>query len=400
MCRDERKILALTLTDGGQAVVLLTLLPFILLRVVSIEPAEGIAGVGPLSAGFLLGIVGTIAIGRMADKWSPYTVLQILQFFQVLLSIGLVLCFLRNLEVVSTFLVALCIGLLRSSGPAKDKIRSIHIPRGRRTSFNALVRRWFLVVNQALIVALTVVISFLPPFLWPILLLVSTLLVCCSALLTRSLSARGGVRSSDQENVYTHLSGTQARELSLLFLVIIILSLGVAIPTIGLTAWISLHRIPPWVLSVFGLYIVVYDFWFIKLLGAKLSNQPQLWGIAIKLGAGSLILGVVASWAIGPLEAGWLASILLIVLGPAVATSSSIATMFAMEVQHGFATDSLRGRISSYTRISSAVGTAVASIVAPAIFLNEVGIIAGVLLSVACVLIISGPAVRRLLPQS
>ena len=52
MLKDERRVFALTLTDGAQAVVLLTLLPFILLRHVATTPSMGTTGLGALSAGF------------------------------------------------------------------------------------------------------------------------------------------------------------------------------------------------------------------------------------------------------------------------------------------------------------------------------------------------------------
>ena len=396
MLKDERRVFALTLTDGAQAVVLLTLLPFILLRHVATTPSMGTTGLGALSAGFFLGIAGTLLCGRAADRWSAYAVLQLLQLLQIVTSVGLVLNLIQNRQVLSTFLVAIGIGLLRSSGPAKDKIRALHIPRDQRTQFNALVRRWFLVVNQTLVVVLTVIISILPEEFWPHVLLTSTLLVSASIVLTRSLSGGTTTSALNQDAPSARLSRPHAGRLSLAFLVIVILGLGIAIPTIGLTTWISLHSIPPWVLSAYGLYLVAFDFWFIKLLGSTLSGRPTLWGRAIQWGAVALLVGVVSSWLVGQLTPGWPAYILLLVVGPTVTAAASISVMFAMEIQYGFGEDSLRGRIASYTRICSAVGTAVASFIAPAIFLHEVVITTATLFAAGAALFLAAPAARRI----
>ena len=166
-------------------------------------------------------------------------------------------------------------------------------------------------------------------------LLTSTLLVSASIVLTRSLSGGTTTSALNQDAPSARLSRPQAGRLSLAFLVIVILGLGIAIPTIGLTTWISLHTIPPWVLSAYGLYLVAFDFWFIKLLGSTLSGRPTLWGRAIQWGAVALLVGVVSSWLVGQLTPGWPAYILLLVVGPTVTAAASISVMFAMEFTDG-----------------------------------------------------------------
>lgn len=134
-------------------------------------------------------------------------------------------------------------------------------------------------------------LSFLPAGVWPYLILVSTDVVCGSALLTQSPSSRGHFRPSRPQTISSRLTKSQVKALTVARLVNVVLGLGTVVPAIGLPIWISVPCVAPWVLSVVDLYIVAFDFWLMRVLGDKLSNNPDLWTFIVPWGTFALIVG-------------------------------------------------------------------------------------------------------------
>lgn len=363
----ERHVAALVLLDGAQLAALLTILPFLLFTGTT---ASGVAGAAPLAVGLAMGVVGTLAVGRLSDKVSPYGLLQSMQCLQILVyALALAAASTKSMVLLAVSAAA-SVALARSVGPAKDKIRAEHIGPDRRTSFNATTRRWFLVVNQVAVAVCTVGLTALPRLAWPLSLTLVIVVNLASLLMTQSLRRRQPGSTDGPSAHRPERLNSQQRLLLVWGLALIgVLGLGSALPTVGLTAWITrTHGYPPWIISAVGVVVLAADFWFIKWISEFVSSRPRWWATIHRFGSILLIAAVVMTVA-GTRSRSTPVALSLIVLGMVLsALALSVGTLLAMEIQYGFGSPATRGWVASLTRTGSIAGTAAATALAPGIF--------------------------------
>lgn len=358
----ERRIVALFLADGIQVSALLTTVPFMAFAGTDLT-GEGIRAAGPIGAGLLLGAAGTWAMGYLVDRFRPLLLLQTLQFTQLIATAAAFIAATTNSRGLP-LAVCLAIGLARSSGPAKDKIRSGLIHPKRRTRVNAYIRSWFLVCNELTVAVVTIAMSLLPSRLWHLPLLITLAGIAASMAVAWPLRLSARARPSRGRPI-------QLRRLVGALAIIGALGLGAGLPTVGLAAWIAqTGAYPPWLVSVVGVASVLIDFVFIRLLGSLLERRVQLWARMHRAGALLLIVSLLGTWSAARYVAGTAQLALLIFSLICSALAFSVAVMIGMEVQYGFGPQASRGRVSSLTRLASLVGSAASAMLAPGIFLG------------------------------
>ncbi|MBT1631454.1 hypothetical protein [Curtobacterium flaccumfaciens] len=364
----ERHVAALVLLDGAQLAALLTILPFLLFTGTT---ASGAAGAAPLAVGLAMGVVGTLAVGRLSDKVSPYGLLQSMQGLQIVVYALTLAAASTKSMVLLAVSAAASVALARSVGPAKDKIRAEHIGPDRRTSFNATTRRWFLVVNQVAVAVCTVGLTALPRLAWPLSLTLVIAVNLASLLMTQSLRRRQPGSTGNPAAHRPERLNSQQRLLLVWGLALIgVLGLGSALPTVGLTAWITrTHGYPPWIVSAVGVVVLAADFWFIKWVSEFVTSHPRWWATIHRFGS-ILLIAALATTVAGTQSRSSPVALSLIVLGMVLsALALSVSTLLAMEIQYGFGSPATRGWVASLTRTGSIAGTAAATALAPGIFL-------------------------------
>jgi len=392
----ERHVAALVLLDGAQLAALLTILPFLLFTGTT---ASGTAAAAPLAVGLAIGVVGTLAVGRLSDKVSPYGLLQSMQSLQIVVyALTLAAASTKSMLLLAVSAAA-SVALARSVGPAKDKIRAEHIGPDRRTSFNATTRRWFLVVNQVAVAVCTVGLTALPRLAWPLSLTLVIAVNLTSLLMTQSLRRR---QPSSTDGPSAHLRperlNSQQRLLLAWGLALIgVLGLGSALPTVGLTAWITrTQAYPPWIISAVGVVVLAADFWFIKWISEFVTSRPRWWATIHRFGS-ILLIAAVAMTVAGTQSRSTPVALSLIVLGMVLsALALSVSTLLAMEIQYGFGSPTTRGWVASLTRTGSIAGTAAATALAPGIFFTTWPIITCVTILAVATLLVPSRLSRQL----
>lgn len=367
----EKSIAALVMLDGVQATILIVVLPFTIFGSAH-DLASGIVGVTPVGAGFALGILGTFIVGRQVDNRSALTTLQFLQVFQALCVIGTVVSALSEHFLVLGLCGMLALATSRSVGPAKDKRRSGFISPERRTTFNAQVRRYFLVANEAVGALCTITMSVIPSRFWPLLLLISLFCVSASTTVAGSLKKESVLKNVESAALPQEIEEGMRPQLAIGLLVVGLLGITSTLPTVGLSAWISTsHVYGPWFVTVVGLVKLVVDFFFIRFLSTSLEKRPKLWQVLHRFG-GVLVICSVLGTTVAVSAERFVVQVPIILIAMVCSTLAySVSTVLAMEVQFGFGSQEVRGRIASYTRLSSVAALALASWMAPGVFLGS-----------------------------
>ncbi|UCR89398.1 hypothetical protein [Mycetocola spongiae] len=357
------------LLDGIQSTALILLFPFLIFGRAG-DPPNGVFGAAPIAAGLALGILGTLLVGRLVDRHVAPGVLQLLQISQAACILGLILGALCGQFLLLNVMGMLAVALARSVGPAKDRIRAEFIGPERRTLFNAEVRRYFLLVNEAVAALCTLTLSVIPARYWSLPLLLSLACIAASVAVASSLAAQAAPRGTGPIAAGEKLPRSVRSPLAVGLIVVGLLGLASALPTVGLAAWLSAsHRYGPWLITVAGLVSLGCDFFFIRFLGLTLVKRPDRWRRIHRLG-GLLMIGAALGTAAAVNSGHAGAQVALLLLAMLCATLAySVSTMLAMEIQFGFGSAAARGRIASYTRVSSVAAMALASWLAPGVFL-------------------------------
>ncbi|QDZ41969.1 hypothetical protein [Corynebacterium sp. sy039] len=367
----EISIASLVLLDGIQTTVLIIVLPFVIFG--STHSLElWFLGVTPISAGFALGILGALLVGRQVDRRSALTVLQVLQVFQALFLVGTIVSALAGHFFALALFGMLALAFSRSVGPAKDKIRSEYISSGRRTLFNGQIRRYFLVANEIAGALCTITMTIIPSHYWPLLFLVSFVCTVTSISVAVSLKTKSTQQVMARSSMPQKIGKNVRLPLVMGLVVVGILGLSSALPTIGLSAWISTRDVfGPWLVTVVGLIDLTVDFFFIRLLSTTLEKRPELWKIIHRVG-GTLMIFAILGTTVAVNTKEHILQLAILLFSMVCATLVfSISAMLAMEIQFGFGAQENRGRIASYTRLSSAVAMTIAAWLTPGVFLGN-----------------------------
>lgn len=405
--RGRRPIMSLLMADGFQAASLLTLIPFLLLRTYGL-PTNIISVV--LGFGFLGGFVLTFALGNAADKGSAEQILKALQWMQAIALACIILGPVFDYNgIIVAFLCTLCIALVRGAGPVKDRVRSNIIPASIRGPFNSQFRRWFLVVGEVA-VAVTAFALWVSPassttwlFLFPLIAVhVSQLSLRKISGENVSLPASTPHRRGRGQVTDSILEGMSKNKFLYSLGVIAICSLGSALPSAGLTAWVASQSVfPEFIVSLVSVSILAIDFWFMKRFGDSLEVGTRTWRSIPILSAVGIFLSIVSILAVRWGNITGITGVVLIIIAlvPGV-LSYTLSVLASMTLQFSYGLENQRGRISALTRAASSLGMAFGSAVAPWVFLGTPWVV--VLLGFALAAIITTMPIRglRLTPDT
>lgn len=369
--KPEMQVALLSFFDGIQAVVLITLLPF-LLFVNTFSNSSSLSLASPLGIGYLLSVAGTFAVGYGVDRWDPIRVLLLSQGFQFFILLILLGSALQGRSVQTAFTATLALVFSRSLGPAKDKIRTLVIRPERRRHVNSEIRRYFLVVTHLFGLFSTVCLSVLPVSKWPLMLIVALSAVAGSVVVTLFLRPICNSRNFSFTGNRETPSPTRIRPVLFMLVIPIGLSLTAGLPSVGFSAWLAATRTyQPWMVGVVGTILVALDFLFLKAITQLIEtgrlNMSRLHRIGGVLVSSSCCL----TYAALQFPPGLIQLLVLSAGFVCVAFCVSISSLISMEIQYGFGEERTRGRIASLTRVSVTIGYGVTSWLSPAIFFQN-----------------------------
>lgn len=361
----------LSFLDGVQAIVLVTLLPF-LLFVNSAPSSNSLVLASPLGIGFLFSVAGTFLIGYIADLVNPIKVLLLSQILQFFILITLLIWALQGQSMQTAFGATLVLIFSRSFGPAKDKVRAIVILPERRRSINSTIRRYFLIINHLTALSCTLALSTLAVSKWPLLLIIAICAVIGSfiiVLFLKPIYLAGNQLSFEKSQTTNRF---QIAPILIMLLIPIGLSLNAGIPSVGFSAWLAAtHFYQPWIAGVVGTILVAFDFVFLKIITRFIDTGQLKMSWLHRIGGILLITSCCLINAALYFPTGFNQLLVLSLAFVCVTFCTSISSLIALEIQYGFGQEQTRGRIASLTRISVTIGYAVTTWISPSIYFQN-----------------------------
>lgn len=391
MTYNEKKIAALFLIDGMQLTALLTIIPFILFgseQIGSIALSSSVA----ISGGIFIGSIGTLVVGHLSDSYSATRILQTIQIWQALTILAL--CFFINSDkrFLSMLFAAISIVLSRSSGPAKDKLRSVIVRPSIRQDYNVKIRQAFLFLNQFTLLGLTLTFSLIDSRHWAITLVLVLLFSFISICLVNSLQNEFQTmpkKASCLNPCGNTCDGTGLNKIVTPLVGVFILSLLTSFPTVGLAVWIQKYKIAiPLLAGIIGTISTIVDIYIINKINVLLKNNRSLWGKLFQIGGLLSLLCVTLTIVSFKLPGVYSASAIILLAVVCSSIGNSIAVMISMEIQYGFGSHVARGRISSFTRTTTSVAGSLSAYLTTGIFLYNWIIIVCIIMCLLPVIIL------------